>query len=140
MRVAFDVPAGTAFAYLSDPRHRPEWQSSLASVELLTDGPPRVGSRWRDHTRPGMVPEMEITVLEPDRTWAETGRWRGIITAELTLDFAPAPGGCVVDVRFRVQGRGVLRPLGWAATVAGVLPVRADVRRAARILSEREAG
>ena len=29
----FDVPAEVAFDYLVDPRHRPEWQSSLRRVE-----------------------------------------------------------------------------------------------------------
>ena len=43
-----------------------------------------------------------------------------------------------VDVRFRVGGRGILAPVGWAATGAGVLPVLSDVRRAARLLAERK--
>ena len=103
------MPVEVAYAYLSDPRNRPEWQSSLARVELLDEGEPRVGMRWRDHTRPGVVPEMEITELDPDRTWAESGRWRAI-TAKLTLRFSATPAGCVVDVAFRVRGRGVLDP------------------------------
>ena len=28
------VPAAVAFRYLCDPRNRPEWQSSLRSVEV----------------------------------------------------------------------------------------------------------
>ena len=35
--VAFAVPAEVAFDYLIDPRHRPEWQSSLRRVELVDD-------------------------------------------------------------------------------------------------------
>jgi len=136
-RVAFDVPVDVAFAYLADPRNRPEWQSSLRSVEMLEEGQPRVGMRWRDHTVVGLVPQMEITTLEPGALWVEKGRWRGAIEAILTLGFQPTPTGCMVEVRFRVRGRGILAPAGWAATGAGVLPVLADVRRAARILTER---
>jgi hypothetical protein len=136
--VDFAVPLDVAFAYLADPRNRPEWQSSLASVEMLTDGEPRVGTRWRDHTLARVVPEMEITALEGDRLWAESGTWHAV-QADLELRFAPTESGCRVDVGFRVTGRGVLRVVGRPITVAGVRPVLADVRRAARILAERQA-
>jgi uncharacterized protein YndB with AHSA1/START domain len=135
-RVAFDVPVEEAFAYLADPRNRPQWQSSLRSVEMLDGGQPRVGMRWLDHTVVGLVPQMEITTLEPGELWVEKGRWRGVIEAVLTLGFEPTTTGCMVDVRFRVRGRSLLAPVGWAATGAGVLPVLGDVRRAARILAE----
>ncbi len=41
---AFDVAPEIAFDYLVDPANRPAWQSSLRSVELLSEGPPRVGT------------------------------------------------------------------------------------------------
>ena len=134
--VAFDVPVEVAYAYLADPRNRPEWQSSLSRVEMLDEGEPRVGMRWRDHTVVRVVPRMEITALEPGELWAEKGQWHAI-EAILLLFFDPTATGCVVDVSFRVHGRGLLAPVGWLATGAGVLPVLSDVRRAARILFER---
>jgi hypothetical protein len=136
-QVDFAVPVGVAFAYLADPRNRPEWQASLKSVEMLDEGEPRVGMRWRDHTTARIVPEMEITAMDPGELWAEMGQWRGI-SAILMLTFEPAPTGCVVHVMFRVRGRGPLAPLGWLATGAGLLPVMSDVKRAARILKEWE--
>jgi hypothetical protein len=139
--VEYAVPVHVAFAYLSDPRHRPEWQSSLRSVELIDEGPARVGQRWRDHTVPGLVPQMETTELETDVLWSETGRWRGLVTADLTLRFSPRlPSGCQVDFSFGVRGRGPLLPVGWLATAAGVPAVRGDLTRAGRILAERAAG
>jgi hypothetical protein len=137
--VDFAVPVDVAFAYLADPRNRPEWQSSLASVEMLSEGEPRVGMRWLDHTKPRVVPEMEITVLEPGEVWAESGTWHGV-RADLELRFAPTPAGCRVDVGFLVTGRGVLSVVGRPISVAAVRPVLADVRRAARILAERQQG
>ena len=135
-RVAFDAPVEVAYSYLADPRNRPEWQSSLRSVELLDEGAPRAGMRWRDHTFVGLVAQMEITALEPGELWVEQGRWRAVESI-LMLGFEPTATGCVVDVMFRVRGRGPLAPVGWLATGAGLLPVLSDVRRAARILSER---
>jgi hypothetical protein len=125
-----------AFAYLADPRNRPEWQSSLRAVELLDEGEPRVGMRWRDLTSARIQPEMVITELEPDVLWAETGRWWGI-QADLSLGFSPSESGCEVVARLRVQGRGPLRLVGWVATRAGLVAVRNDLRKAARILSSR---
>ena len=134
--VGYDVPVDVAFAYLADPRNRPEWQSSLRAVELLDEGEPRVGMRWRDLTSARIEPEMVITELDPGVLWAETGRWWGI-QADLTLGFSPAESGCEVVAALRVQGRGPLRPVGWVATRAGLVAVRSDLRKAARILASR---
>ena len=65
-----------AFDYLADPRHRPEWQSSLARVEDV-DGEPRVGQTWVDVTTPGLRPAMETTELDRPHRWTERGTWRG---------------------------------------------------------------
>jgi uncharacterized protein YndB with AHSA1/START domain len=134
--VEYDVPVAVAFDYLADPRNRPEWQSSLRAVEMLDDGEPRVGMRWRDLTSARIAPEMVITEMEPERLWAETGRWKAI-EADLELAFSPSAQGCSVAVAFGVHGRGVLRPIGWAATGAGLFAVRSDLRKAGRILSTR---
>jgi uncharacterized membrane protein len=136
-QVDFDVPVDVAYAYLADPRNRPQWQASLKSVEMLDEGEPRVGMRWRDHTTARIVPEMQITDMASGELWAETGQWRAI-SAVLMLSFEPAATGCVVHVRFRVRGRGLLAPLGWLATGAGLLPVMGDVKRAARLLEDRQ--
>jgi uncharacterized protein YndB with AHSA1/START domain len=134
--VLFRQPPDVVFAYLADPRNRPEWQSSLRRVELIDDGQPRVGQRWLDHTAARIVPEMWITELETDVLWAETGRWHGI-EADLTLRFAPHLDGCTVDVEFEVRGKGFLRPVGLAASRAGLYAVRSDLRRAGQILEKR---
>ena len=137
-RVRFAVPLQVAYDYLADPRNRPEWQSSLKSVEMLDEGEPRVGMSWLDQTSAGIVPRMEITVMEPGKVWAEVGVWRAF-SALLVLGFEPSAAGCVVDVRFRVSARGLLAPVGWLATGAAVPAVLIDVKKAARILAARHA-
>lgn len=136
-RLTYDVPADVACAYLSEPANRPEWQSSLRRVEVLDAGPAHEGQRWEDHTAVGVVATMRTTRLDPPRLWAETGSWRAI-SADLTLRFTPWGSGCVVLVEFEVRARGALAPLGWAASVAGLPAVRADLATAGRILSERQ--
>jgi len=131
--VRLPVAPEVAFDYLVDPRHRPAWQSSLSRVEDV-DGAPRVGQTWVDVTTPGLRPRMETTVLERPHRWTERGTWHSF-TAELTLAFAPAPGGCEVEPTLTLRASGPARPL--AALLARLAPyaVRADLRRAARLLA-----
>jgi hypothetical protein len=131
--VPFGVAPEVAFDDLVDPRHRADWQSSLARVEGV-EGEPRVGQTWTDVTRPGLRPAMATTELDRPHRWAEQGRWRGF-AATLTLTFVPAGTGCEVRFGFEVTGRGLLRPVGAVLTAAAVPAVRADLRRAADILS-----
>ncbi|HCB04800.1 MAG TPA: SRPBCC family protein [Nocardioides sp.] len=130
--VPFGVSREVAFDYLVDPRHRTEWQSSLRAVSAI-DGEPRVGQTWVDETKPGIDPRMRTTELTRPSRWSETGRWR-FVRADLTLVFAEAPGGCVVDYRFRIR---LLGPVGLALSALSRPAVGADLRRAAAILSSR---
>ncbi|WP_210649413.1 SRPBCC family protein [Nocardioides sp. SYSU D00065] len=134
--VELPVSAEVAFRYLCDPRHRPEWQSSLRSVEVPADEEPHLGQTWRETTSVGVRPHLETTDLAPFRLWGERGRWRGV-SATLTLHFTELPAGCRVRAEGEVTGRGA-----WSlpATAAGLLASRAigaDLRRAGRILSQR---
>ncbi len=131
----FDVPAEVAFDFLVDPANRPLWQSSLRRVEAVTPEIPVVGQTWVDVTTPGFRPAMETTVLDRPRTWTETGRWRGI-TAELTLTFQTVGAGCEVAARAVVTGLVV----GPVLTRLAPFAVRSDLKRAARLLSERASG
>ncbi|HEX5087856.1 MAG TPA: SRPBCC family protein [Nocardioides sp.] len=131
--VAFAVPAEVAFDYLVDPRNRPEWQSSLRRVEDV-DGEPRAGQSWTDVTWPGLRPAMRTEVFDRPWRWAESGTWRSV-RAELALLFDPT-GEQACDVRFDFRIR-VLGPVGLAVSALSVPAVRADLRRAARILSSR---
>ena len=76
--VELPVTAEAAFRYLCDPRNRPEWQSSLRSVEVPPDEEPHLGQAWRETTSVGVRPHMETTELVPFRVWTERGTWRGV--------------------------------------------------------------
>lgn len=141
MRVA--APPRATFDYLAEPRNRPQWQSSLRAVEVLTDGPTRVGTRWVDRTTVGASPTLEITAMTPPATsppaagtWTEVGIWAGF-TASLTLEFRPVetdPGATEVGVTLEITGEGVW---GLGARVMRMMAgpaVRTDLRQAAGVI------
>ncbi|MCX6399015.1 MAG: SRPBCC family protein [Propionibacteriales bacterium] len=119
-----------AFAYLADPRNRPDWQSSLRAVAdvVAVDGDATaVGTTWTDITVvPGVRPRMRTTESTCPLRWVEIGSF-GPFRAELTLAFEPAPGGSTVTADFAVQGAGV----GRFVTRGSGPAIAADLRRAA---------
>ncbi len=136
--VDLPVPVEVAYAYLSDPRNRPAWQSSLRSVTVPVDEEPHLGQRWQETTSVGVRPHMEIIEMDPPLVWAERGRWRGV-EATLTLGFARTPRGCRVDISGDVGGRGLWSvPAVVAGRLAGIA-VAADVRKAGEILARDDA-
>jgi len=128
--VDFGVPVEVAFDYLSDPRNRPEWQSSLRAVELI-DEEVAEGQRWIDVTKPGLRPAMRTVELDRPRVWAEVGHWRGV-EALVRLHFTGTTQGCRVDLEATVSGYG---PVGRGLTRLGLLVGARDLKRASRIVS-----
>ncbi|WP_028659891.1 hypothetical protein [Nocardioides insulae] len=157
--VRIPAPPRATFDFLAEPRNRPQWQSSLRTVEALTDGPTGVGTRWLDRTAIGAAPRLEITAMRPPSgttgagVWSETGHWRGL-TASVTLEFLPVPteptgssgsggSGRLTDpaaatdvvVRLEVTGAGVWRVPAMILRLLAPPALRADLRRAARLLA-----
>jgi len=133
-RVHFPRGREQVFDYLVDPHHRPEWQSSLRRVSAVV-GEPGPGQTWVDETKPGLKPRMRTTGFDRPARWSESGTWR-FVRADLTLVFEDEYGGAAsyVDFEFRIHALG---PLGALASRFSVPAVRADLRRAATILSSR---
>lgn len=50
------------FDYMTDPANLADWQTSKTSVEQLTEGPPRLGTRVRERTKPPGGKEFEQVV------------------------------------------------------------------------------
>jgi hypothetical protein len=138
--VPFEVGRDVAFDYLADPANRPQWQSSLRRIDELDPGVPRIGLQWADVTWPGLRPRMRIAGYERPRYWAEWGQWRESVTAWLALQFLDQPEGrCLVWATLEVEIRPrALRRLGPVITVLARPAVRADLRRASRVLAARQ--
>jgi uncharacterized protein YndB with AHSA1/START domain len=57
-----DAPPEAVFDYITDPSKLADWQTSKTSVEKLTDGPPGLGTRVRERTKPPGAKEFEQIV------------------------------------------------------------------------------
>jgi uncharacterized protein YndB with AHSA1/START domain len=57
-----DAPPGAVFDYMTDPSKLAEWQTSKTFVQQLTDGPPALGMRVRERTKPRAGKEFEQVV------------------------------------------------------------------------------
>jgi uncharacterized protein YndB with AHSA1/START domain len=113
--VTIGRPVEDVFAVLTNPTLSPKWAANAISGELLTDGPPRVGSQRRAVVKGmfggTMESVMEVTELERDRavalklisaSWGGTGRTR--------YTFTPAGDGTRVDWHWEMEPGGWLKP------------------------------
>src|ERR671910_2850357 len=102
------------FDYLTNPSTLADWQTSKTSVEQLTDGAPRLGTRVRERTKPpggkGFEQIVEFTEFErPVRVHAHIVE--GPHPIDGTWSFEPDGDG--TRVRFLAEGelRGMMRVL-----------------------------
>ena len=108
-----DAPRQALFDVISDPRRRLEWQSSLRSLQIETEGPPGLGTRWSEVTQGGIRFAMEITAYEAPARWAERARgW--LADAELMVSFHEAGAGreTRVEVEVSIAFKGPFKVLG----------------------------
>jgi uncharacterized protein YndB with AHSA1/START domain len=129
-------PPSDLFRFLAEPRNRPLWQSSLRTVTDIDEGEPHPGQHWRDVTKVGIKPQMQLTELVPYRVISETGTWRGV-DGLLTLRFLKTSQGTRLTAEGRVIGHG---PFALAAAVSGRFApetIRKDLLRASEVLTAR---
>lgn len=106
-------PADEVFAYVTDPRRMPEWQTGCVSGQL--DGPTtQVGSRCTTTRRIGgreREVTTEITEYDPPRRWADRGI-DGPIRAIVAVEVQPLGDGTgsrlTITLDFAGQGIGKL--------------------------------
>lgn len=103
------------FAYLDDLSRHGEWQTQIESVEVLTEGPTRVGTRAVDTRRvPGGRQKItyEITEHDPPRRAAFRGL-DGPIRPEGSVTVEPLEGGARsrVTLELDLVGHGLVGKL-----------------------------
>jgi hypothetical protein len=114
------APIDRAFQLFTDIEHGSAHVSDIKRIEMLTPGPVRRGTRWRE-TRENLgvsdSAEMEITSFERNRMYTITHHKAGV-QIETTFWFEAAPGGTNVSIEFELESGGLppglLAPLGWA--------------------------
>jgi hypothetical protein len=65
-------PVSRVFGAMADVRNRPIWQENTRDVELLTEGAPGLGTRWRETMKGIGTYEAEVVAFEPERLWIES--------------------------------------------------------------------
>ena len=113
------APPEVVFEACSDFAGAAERISAIEKVEMLTDGPVGVGTRFRE-TRTmfgkAATEEMEVTRFEPNRSYTLEADSCGSHFVS-RLDFVAEPGGCRVTMD--VEARAVtlmaklMSPLCW---------------------------
>jgi carbon monoxide dehydrogenase subunit G len=111
------APVARVFELAADLRRAPERIPAIQKLEVLTDGPIRVGTRFREtrvvfgraHTE-----EMEVVGFDPPRSYTLRATSCGC-RYDTRLEFVPSGDG--TDVSFHFQAT----PLNFFAKVMGVL-------------------
>jgi uncharacterized protein YndB with AHSA1/START domain len=114
------APVDRVFQLFTDIEHGPAHVSDIKRIEMLTPGPVRRGTRWRE-TRNVMgvqdSAEMEITSFERNRMYTIT-HYKAGVQVDTTFWFEPVDGDTNVSIEFELEPGGVppgfLAPLGWA--------------------------
>jgi uncharacterized protein YndB with AHSA1/START domain len=129
-------PVEAVFGFMADPANRPRWQEHTQRVEILTEGPSGVGTRWRETTGGVGTYEAEVVAFEPGRLWveeADTSRGRG----RISVAFAPQGAtASLLSVTVEIHLRGARRLMGpaLAPLIARQLP--RDLERLEELLGE----
>jgi carbon monoxide dehydrogenase subunit G len=97
-----NAPVEKVFAVASDVEHAPEVISTITKMEVLTDGPVGVGTRFRE-TRvmfgKEATEEMEFSVFDPPRSYTLVADSHGCHYVS-TFRFTPEGAGTRVDFEF----------------------------------------
>lgn len=126
------APREALFDIISDPRRRAEWQSSLRSVHVASEGKPRRGTRWHEYTRGGLRFDLEITEFERPVRWAERGGGRAADAAlEVRFEEGPTRGSTRLVIDVEVTLKGVLKLAGPMLRRLMPLALRGDLARVA---------
>jgi uncharacterized protein YndB with AHSA1/START domain len=109
---AVDLPRAReeVFTYLSDIRNEREWSPTMQSVEMLTDGPLRAGSRYRAKWKGAPPNELECVEFDPPHRWvhvSESGMWRVVFEGRV-LEIG---SGSRLLTRMEITPKGVGRLL-----------------------------
>jgi carbon monoxide dehydrogenase subunit G len=111
------APPARVFAVATDLRNAPGRIRGITKMEVLTEGPVRVGTRFRETRRMfgrEATEEMEIVALDPPRSYAIGCESCGC-RYRTELRFTPKGAGTELQMQFQAE------PLTFMAKVIGTL-------------------
>jgi carbon monoxide dehydrogenase subunit G len=105
-------PPEVVFDYMTDASNLSDWQTVHTSTEQLTDGPPRLGSRFRERLKPPLSREFEqiteFTEFDRPRRF-HVHIVEGPFPVDGTWSFEPDGPGTRVHFVAQGQLRGLMR-------------------------------
>jgi carbon monoxide dehydrogenase subunit G len=133
------APAEKVWEVLTDIEHADQTLSGVERVELITEGPYRVGTQWRETRRvfgKSQTEQMEVTVAEaPKRTIIESDSGGVHYVVEFTLTPASADATRLAMGFSSVQGQlNPLKKVLWR--LVGGLAAKASEKMMARDLED----
>ena len=131
-------PVDRVFAVVTDPSRRAEWQENTRDVQLESDGPVAVGTRWTEEQRGVGHVEAEVTALEPGRRYAERGD-SSSGTGHVTVTFTPEGDATRVEMEVELKLKGLKKALEPALGPMVRAQMPKDLDRLSALL-DREAG
>lgn len=108
-----DAPPERVFALYADVGNAAKYIDGIERVELLSDGPVGVGTRFKETRRMfnrEATEEMEFTHFEPPRRYVVRCDAHGAIY-ESTFDFTPSGSGTEVQVKFEARPQSLFAKL-----------------------------
>jgi uncharacterized protein YndB with AHSA1/START domain len=110
--IHLDRPVEQVFAFLADTGKVSTWQSNLIKMEQLTEGPLRLGSRFREVRRLGRREseiQAEITTFEPNKRFETKTTTKPQVT--VSYSFEAEDGGTRLNHKFVMLTSGLMRLL-----------------------------
>ncbi len=110
--IHLNLPVEQVFAFLADTSKLSSWQSNLIKNELTTQGPLRVGARFREVRRLGRREseiQGEITAFEPNKRLETKTTTKPQASVSYLLN--PEQGGTRLKYKFALETSGLMRLL-----------------------------
>lgn len=105
--VEIERPIEEVFDYLSDQTNELQWNPAVVSMEKLTEGPVRVGTRYRARWKGS--PAIESVCIRHERPYGWTYRNDGPIAVTLDIALEPTATGTALRAHFDATPNGWFR-------------------------------
>jgi len=114
------APIAVVFERFTDLEGSQARISGIKGIEMLTPGPFRLGTRWRE-TREVLgrldTADMEVTAYDREKTYTITHYKMGA-RIDAVFTFKSVYGGTQINIEFSLKGQGMppglLAPIEWA--------------------------
>jgi len=110
--VQIRYPVDKVFAYTTDAKKWPKWQSFITSAEKTSRGRMGVGATFRGTNRLmglGMKWTARVTEYQPNQKWAKSITSGGMLIQE-HVAYTPSETGTGFTIAYEMKAGGPLRP------------------------------